>query len=189
MEDRQTLKTARRYRYAENYKMTARTAPDGSVTEVAEYIGAYLTAQHDEERYGTVRTLAALTGGVSLCAALVLLCVRSFSVYGGGMYVFVPVTISLIPVLYLILGAWKLPPADRKLQEDTYRFAHVRIRRSSAGICVLLLAAAALTVIFFLFSGTSLKAVDILFFILLLIPAAMNLVLFRKTGALRYEKS
>lgn len=188
MDDQKTkLKTAKRYRFAENYKMTARTAPDGSVTEFAEYIGVYLTAQHTEEHYRTVRILAASAAGVSLCTVLVLLCVRSFSAYNGGMYVFVPVTVSLLPLLYQILGTLKLPKEDRRLQEDVYRFAHIRIRRSCAGISVLLLAAVILAVVFFLYSGTALQVPDVLFFILLLIPAIMNLLLFRKIGTLNYE--
>lgn len=189
MDDQKTkLKTAKRYRFAENYKMTARTAPDGSVTEFVEYIGVYLTAQHTEDQYKAVRILAAVTAGVSLCTALVLLCVRSFSVYNGGMYVFVPVTVSLLPLLYQILGTLKLPKEDRRLQEDVYRFAHVRIRRSCAGIVVLLLAATILAVVFFLSTRSALQLPDILFFILLLLPTIMNLLLFRKIGTLNYEK-
>ena len=189
MDDQQIkLKTAKRYRYTDNYRMTARTAPDGSVTEVAEYIGVYLTARHTEDRYRAVRILAAAAAGITLCTVLVLLCVRSFSVYNGGMVVFVPVTASLIPLLYLILGTLKLPGQDRKLQKDVYRFAHIRIRRSSVGIAVLLLAAAVITAVFFLSSGTEFRPVDILFFILLLIPTAVNLFLFRKIGTLNYEK-
>ena len=190
MEDQQTkLKIAKRYRYAENYKMSTRTAPDGTVTEIAEYIGDYLKALHTEEQYGNIRILSAATGVISLCAVLALLCVRSFSVYYAGMYVFVPITASLIPVLYLFLGIRKFPVEDRKLQEDTYRFAHVRVQRSSMGICVMLFTAALLTVIFFLTSGNALKAADVLFFVLLLVPAVMNLVLFRKAGSLHYENS
>ena len=75
------------------------------------------------------------------------------------------------------------------MQEDTYRFAHVRVQRSSMGICMLLLTAVVLTMVFFLTSGTALKAADVLFFVLLLVPAVMNLVLFRKAGLLHYENS
>ena len=57
------------------------------------------------------------------------------------------------------------------------------------GICVMLFTAALLTVIFFLTSGNALKAADVLFFVLLLVPAVMNLVLFRKAGSLHYENS
>lgn len=190
MDDQQTkLKTAKRYRYTEIYKMTVRTGPDGSVTEVAEYIGAYLCATHSEEQYRKYRLFAAADAGISLCAVLALLLVRGYSVYQGGMYVFIPITASLIPMLYLILGMLKLPKEDRKLQEDVYRFAHVRIRRSGVGIAMLLLAAAVFTLVFFLSSGTAFQPPDILFFALLLIPAVMNLMLFRKTGKLKYEKT
>ena len=189
MDDQQTkLKIAKRYRYAENYKLSTRTAPDGSVTEFAEYIGEYLAAQHTENKYRNTKILSVLTGGISLFSVIVLLCIRSFSVYNTGMYVFVPITASFIPLLYLILGIRKLPAEDRKLQEDTYRFAHIRIRRSSMGVFVLLLTAAVLAAVFFMTTGTVLKAADLLLFVLLLIRAAMNLALFRKTDSLHYEK-
>ena len=188
MDDQKTkLKTAKRYRYTDKYRMNARTAADGSVTEVAEYIGAYLIAQHTERRYRSVRILAVAVAGISFASVLLLLCIPKLSVYNGGMYVFVPSTASLIPLLYLILGTLKLPKDDRKLQEDVFRFAHVRIRRSSAGILVLLLVAMLLAITFFLYSGTLFRSSDILFFLLLLIPVLMNLTLFRILRALNYK--
>ena len=114
---------------------------------------------------------------------------NGFSVYQGGMYVFVPVTISIIPSVYLILGAWKLPQHDRQLQEDVYRFAHLRIRRSAIGICIFLSAGILLTIDFFLVSGAAFHAADGLFCLLLVIPLTSDLLLLKRMQGLRYHSA
>ena len=82
MDDQKTkLKISKRYRYTENYRISTRTAADGSLTEVAEYIGAYLIPQHTERQYRAVRILSITVAVISFGSVFLLLCIRSFSFY------------------------------------------------------------------------------------------------------------
>ena len=186
-DNQRRVKVAGRYRYTENYRMGTKLGSDGSTLEVADYIGSYLKAEHNEQLYKKTRIYARILSCVILCFVILLLCVRGFSVYQGGMVVFVPVTASLIPLLYLLIGTWKLPPDDRKVQEDIYRFAHVRIRRSLIGICILLSIAVVISLVFFLTVAVTLQKADLLFGILLTVPLISDVVLMRKMKKLHYR--
>ena len=181
------LKIAGRYRYTESYRMSTKVTSDGSTVEVAEYIGIYLHAEHPEELYQSAKLLARVVSFAILCSLILLLSMNGFSVYQGGMYVFAPVTISIIPAVYLVLGAWKLPQDDRHLQEDVYRFAHLRIRRSAIGVCIFLSAGILLAIVFFLVSDTAFRTADILFCLLLLIPLISDILLLKRMQGLRYR--
>ena len=183
------IKTSRRFRYVDNYRMTRRTREDGTVTEEAEYVGNYLLAEHPEQVYRSVRRLAAASSVLSLLAAVLLLAVKGFAVYGGGLYALVPAAAALFPGIYLLLGAMKLPPDDRKLQEDVYRFGHARIRKSAHGVLFLYSATLFLSLVFFVTSGVSPGALDILYFILAVFPAAAGRILLWNMDKLKYHSS
>ena len=177
---------ARRYRYTEKYRISERTAADGSLIEVAEYIGGYLKAEHPLKLYKDFRLAARIISCIILWVVIFQLCVNGFTVYQGGVYVFIPAAASLIPLLYLNLGAWKLPSDDRKLQEDVYRFSHVRIRRSLTGIMILFSCEAILILLFFLTSGVSFQAADILLCLLVGISLLLGMILLKEMNNLEY---
>ncbi len=186
-EETRRLRPARRYRYTEHYKMVRRTLPDGTVKEVAEYIGKYLLPEHSAEVYRSARTSALFASVFSLLAAILLLTVNGFVVYEGGVYALVPAAAALFPGMYLLLGSLKLPAEDRELQVDTYRLAHERIRRSSMALVVLYALTLVLTVIFLATSGVKPGAADILYFILTAGTPVINVFLLRVMKSLKYN--
>ena len=181
------LRPARRYRYTENYKMTMRTLADGTVKEEAEYVGKWLQAEHSADVYKKARFFAVPASVFSLCAGILLLAVQGFAVYNGGLYALIPAAMALFPAIYLLLGALKLPAEDRKLQTDVFRFAHERIRRSSAAIAILYALTLVLTIVFLAVSKAKPGAMDLLYFVLAAGTPVINLLLLHRIKSLKYH--
>ncbi len=186
-EEKKKLRPAGRYIYTEQYKMVMQTKADGTIGEEAVYIGPVLEAEHPAQVYVRVRRLALAASVFTMLAGILLLTVKGFAVYRGGLYALIPVTMSLFPAMYLILGARKLPAQDRKLQEDVRRLAHFRIRRSCTGIVVLYCAALLLTAVFFAVSGTAPAIPDLLYLVLTAGSPVMAGILLREMKKLKYR--
>ena len=169
--------------------MVAQTQPDGSVKRVAEYTGDYLHAEHSPNVYRKTRILAILTAAGTLCACLLLISLKGFSVYNGGLYALIPAVMMLFPAIYLLFGVIRLPAEDRKIQEDVYQFAHSRIRKCTEGIVILCALTVVLALVFLITSGTKPSRMDCLFLALTAGPAAANAVLRREMKGLVYHKS
>ncbi len=181
------LRPAGRYRYTENYALKTEIRPDGSAVRTTEYIGPQLIPEHSETFYRSVRVFARRSTLLTACALLLLLGIQNFSVYQGGLYVFIPITAAVFPELYLTMGLRRLPASDKNLRQDTWQLAHRRIRRSALGICILM-GIAAMLFLLFLLSGGEWQSIDGLFALLLLLPAVGNGILVRQMGRLKYTE-
>ena len=186
-ETRGRVRPARRYRYAENYQLNRTKQADGTMKEEMEYIGPLLQAEHSAENYRHVRLFARTVSVSTILSGLLLLMIPGFAVYQGGLYVFVPVVMALIPQLYHLLGSLKMPEEDATLQEDTHRFAHKRVFRAGAGVAVLYSLTLILTAVFLIRTGTKPGALDLLYFVLAGLPVILNVILLRKMKQLRYH--
>ena len=137
MEKKRGLRTARRWRHLDAYEIREEKTPDGQIRKKAVYRGGYLLPEHGEGVYARARRrIRFLTAGAVLSLAA-LLSAEGSSVYDGGTFALLPAAAAVIPAFYGVLGAVRMPETDARLQEDAYRFAHVRVRRSAGGTAAL----------------------------------------------------
>ena len=177
-----------RFRYMDHYETVTRVCPDGKTVQDITYIGGWALPEHPEAVYRQMKRLAAIPAGITIAATALLLAFRSFSVYKGGLYTLVPVTMALVPEMYAVIGTLKLPKEDARLQLDVLQLAHGRIKKSFIGILVLFILAIVFSVIFFAVSEVPLKRIDALYCLLMIIPPVMAGILLGVMRKLKYRE-
>ena len=180
---------AGRYWYTGHYEVKREKKPDGTVVEKVEYTGPLLIAEHDAHTYKMFRKFALTAALVLFAAGIFLLTIKGFAVYRGGLYALIPATMALFPDLYLVRGALKLPVSDRRLQEDVWRQAHVRIRKSCIGASVLYGLTLILTAIFLIISKVEVSAADGLYLLLVVMPIGIAFMMISRLKGLKYRNA
>lgn len=188
MEEKEKIRVSKRFRYTEYYSTESRTDPSGKLTEAVVYKGPYMKPEHTGEQYSKSKAVIRGCAAVNAVCVILLLAVRGYSVYSGGEYAFVPAVAALIPAMYFLLGAFKLPKSDRLLQKDCYELGHIRIQRSSISGAVLLALSAVLSAVFFIAGKVKPAAVDVLFVLLLALGISAGILSVKTVKSLKYSK-
>ena len=185
-ETKERFRPAGRYRYTQYYSMRAQKQADGTIVEKAEYIGPILLAKHSQDIYIRARSFARAAAILTILLDILLISIPGFSVYHGGLYVLIPASVAIIPDLYGLLGTLKLPADDRELQEDIYRYAHLRILRSFVAVIVLHALTLLLGVVFWITGSVKPELLDLLFLLLVAGPIFLAVIMCRLIRSLHY---
>lgn len=161
----------------------------GREKQVPVYTGPYLRALHSDAFYRRFRILAAVSMGLILASALILLSVDRYAVYPNeGLYALIPLIIGLFPFVYLLMGFFRLPGSNGRIQRDTYVRSVLRIRRSSAAIAIAAALSVVLWIIFlFVIHFQGLSWWDALFAGALLTVLCSGLLIFLESRKFSYE--
>ena len=179
----------KRYKPMNDYTVQTRLDTRGREKQVPVYIGPYLRALHSESFFRRFRILVIAAMVVILASALVLLSFDRYAVYPNeGLYTLIPLIIALFPFVYLLMGFFRLPKTDGRIQRDTYVRSVLRILRSSAAIAIAAALSVVLWIVFlFLIHFQGLSWWDALFAGALLAILVLGLLVFLESRKLRYE--
>jgi hypothetical protein len=169
-------------RYADDYELVITTDKNGNETKVAEYRGKYFELPLDGaglQRYkrnsiGLFIMVAALHVGAGFLTNL-------------GMYQFyiaMPYVLAYFALLYVAMGAFRLPQEKRLFRRDEIGLSFGRMK--SAGM--LLAALLAISVIgegvfFFLMPGEASKLPEVIYFLIELLATLLSIlsILYQRT--------
>ena len=189
-DQKQSSLLPKRYRYLNDYTVRVQLDTRGREKQIPVYIGPYFRPLHSDEFYRTFRISVIVAAVLIIAAAFVILFFDTYAVYPNeGLYTLIPLTMALFPYAYLLLGFFRLPRANKRLQRDEYARSVRRIMRSSMAIAICAGLSLILWIIFLIaihFQGLSWW--DGLYTAAILIVAGAGLLIFFMSRKLRYEE-
>ena len=179
----------RRYKPMDDYTVQVQLDSRGRERQVPVYIGPYLLPQHSDEQYRTFRIAVIICAALILGASFVLLFFNTYAVYRyEGLYTLIPLTIALFPFAYLLIGFFRMPRANGRMQRDVYGRSVRRIRRSSMAVAICAALSLILWLVFLIaIHFTGLTWWDGLYTGMMLLILACGLFLFFYDKTLTYE--
>ena len=178
-----------RYKYIKDYDLQTRLDTRGRERQTAVYKGPYFLPLHSDETFRMYRISVIAAAVLILGAAFVLLFFDRYTVYRHeGLYTLIPLTVALFPFAYMLLGFFRMPRKNERMQRDVYARSIRRIHRSSAGIAIFAGLSLILWLVYLIITRfTDLTAWDALFTGMMLLILACALFLFFFDRKLKFE--
>ncbi len=123
-----------RMRYVDDFRIEEYQDARGKLRRKAVYTGPWTVL---EETGG--KTLAKLIGTAvlaALSAAALFYTVMLTHATSGNLLVMIPLYVALIPMLYLLMGAFSLPYRQKPMRRDQFMHGIMRMQRSSVAIMI-----------------------------------------------------
>ena len=178
-----------RYKYIKDYDLQTRLDTRGRERQTAVYKGPYFLPLHSDETYRRFRISVIVCAALILCAAFVLLFFNHYTVYRHeGLYTLIPLTIALFPFAYMLLGFFRMPRKNERMQRDVYARSIRRINRSAIGIAIFAGLSLILWLVYLIINRfTDLTAWDALYTCMMLLILACGLYIFFLDRKLSFE--
>lgn len=171
--------------YLNDYEVIPYVGANGKSKQKLRYVGEWYCIEESAEADRKCRTLHILSYLVS--AAILATLLLNHSAY-LTMYVAVPAVIALFPMLYLLMGSFRLPWKNRPLRHDEHDRSLARMWHSAVGILVVFAATAVGYLVFRIVGDGSFFWQDVLFLCCLVIVLLGSWFLYRIGKSVPVEK-
>lgn len=182
----------KRYRFVDDYKKSVYVGANGKSKERLTYIGQWVCPLNEENEFLRIILISRIAVGVAVATLIAALVVMPGSLSNKW---YLPVAAAAaFPLAYAIMGAFAMPNRKQPMERMKYHKSFERSKSAAVAALVILGLSALVWGVCWILAGSGVLRIDvgfgwyeIVFIVCVLVCAAANLVIVRKTKEIKTE--